>query len=465
MKKILLTILIAQFSIASVFSQTSLNEHLNQIDKFIEATTIIPYMASVANVQDKVIVKIIIDDKKSFQYEIIKGFRTDCNNEALRVCKLINVNNLLKVIDGKSSIEITIPFHTKEKVIYENEVETLLYNEKSEKCYNIGDAKYQFQYEVDTLTGLPVSKVEILELKNGKIKSKEVVDVKIDSSKKYMNYAFDKKNDSLKVISYSFGTQMGVISWDLFSNHKHMFIQRSNRLRSFYPSGRIREEALSFLDKDVVKTITTNWFPNGQIAYKEETSGATNSLVKDVVKIASWDTLGNTLVHEKNGEDVNFEGGFPNWLCNKGTIKNGHKVGKWIGISHDGKTEYIEFYKDGVLEKGISYAENDSTQYNSLEEMANFESGLSGFGNFLQNNLRYPKDAQRANRQGKVYVQFVVCTDGTLCDFEVLKGVGYGCDEEAVRVLELSSGKWKPGKQRGKEVRSRFTIPINYRLR
>jgi outer membrane biosynthesis protein TonB len=55
-----------------------------------------------------------------------------------------------------------------------------------------------------------------------------------------------------------------------------------------------------------------------------------------------------------------------------------------------------------------------------------------------------------------------VCTDGTVCDLKVLKSVGFGCDEETLRVIQLSSGKWKPAKIRGKMIKSKHTIPINF---
>jgi TonB family protein len=90
---------------------------------------------------------------------------------------------------------------------------------------------------------------------------------------------------------------------------------------------------------------------------------------------------------------------------------------------------------------------------------------MEGFADFLQRNLSYPFDAQKSNSQGKSYVQFIVCTDGTLCDYEVIKSAGHpSLDKEALRVIQKSSGKWKSGVQRGRKVRSRFTIPINFAL-
>ena len=65
--------------------------------------------------------------------------------------------------------------------------------------------------------------------------------------------------------------------------------------------------------------------------------------------------------------------------------------------------------------------------------------------------------------EGRVYVQFIVERDGSLTDIKVVKGIGAGCDEEAVKVLK-NSPKWKPGKQRGKAVRQKMTQPITFKF-
>ncbi len=92
------------------------------------------------------------------------------------------------------------------------------------------------------------------------------------------------------------------------------------------------------------------------------------------------------------------------------------------------------------------------------------KNGLQNFFSYIYQNINYPRKAINAQVQGKVFVQFVVNADGTLVDFEVVKGIGMGCDEEAVRVLQ-SAPAWNPGKQRGKPVRVRMILPINFIIR
>lgn len=98
-----------------------------------------------------------------------------------------------------------------------------------------------------------------------------------------------------------------------------------------------------------------------------------------------------------------------------------------------------------------------------VEEPADFKGGMNAFYKFVQSNLKYPSQARRMNVQGRVYVQFVIERDGTLTDIQVMKGIGAGCDEEAIRVVKMSP-PWNPGKQRGKAVRERRVLPIYFQL-
>ena len=90
--------------------------------------------------------------------------------------------------------------------------------------------------------------------------------------------------------------------------------------------------------------------------------------------------------------------------------------------------------------------------------------GLKAFYAYIAKHLEYPAPARRARVEGKVYAQFVVRKDGSITDVKILKGIGFGCDEEAVKVLE-SAPKWNPGKQRGVPVNVHMSIPIVFMLK
>jgi len=101
--------------------------------------------------------------------------------------------------------------------------------------------------------------------------------------------------------------------------------------------------------------------------------------------------------------------------------------------------------------------------FTTVEQNPEFPGGIKEMYSFIGKNLKYPSAAQRANVSGKVFAKFVVEKDGSLGDVQILKGIGFGCDEEAQRVLK-SMPKWNPGKQNGRSVRVFFTMPISFVL-
>ena len=98
-----------------------------------------------------------------------------------------------------------------------------------------------------------------------------------------------------------------------------------------------------------------------------------------------------------------------------------------------------------------------------VEEQPSPIGGIKAFYDYVGKNLKYPSKAARMGVEGRVFVEFIVEKDGRLTDIKVAKGIGGGCDEEAVRVIS-SAPKWKPGKQRGNPVRVRMVMPIMFQL-
>ena len=99
----------------------------------------------------------------------------------------------------------------------------------------------------------------------------------------------------------------------------------------------------------------------------------------------------------------------------------------------------------------------------SVEENPEFPGGPAKLLEYVQKNLKYPMMARESDIQGRVFVGFVVEKDGSISNVRVLRGIGGGRDEEAVRVVQ-SLPKFKPGKQRGNPVRVQYTLPIVFKL-
>ena len=98
-----------------------------------------------------------------------------------------------------------------------------------------------------------------------------------------------------------------------------------------------------------------------------------------------------------------------------------------------------------------------------VEEMPAYPGGEQKLMEFIAKGIKYPQIARETGIQGRVFVGFVVEPDGSVSNVKVLRGIGGGCDEEAMRVVK-SMPKWKPGKQRGKAVRVSYMLPVNFKL-
>lgn len=109
-------------------------------------------------------------------------------------------------------------------------------------------------------------------------------------------------------------------------------------------------------------------------------------------------------------------------------------------------------------------SQNDQKVYDVVEQLPEYPGGMMAMMEYLQTNMTYPKDAEKQKVEGRVLVVFIVETDGSVSNVKVAKNVFPSLDEEAVRVVE-SMPKWTPGKEKGKAVRTKFTLPIMFRLK
>lgn len=155
----------------------------------------------------------------------------------------------------------------------------------------------------------------------------------------------------------------------------------------------------------------------------------------------------------------------PNW-------KPGTQRGKPVRVQYNLP---LRFVLDGDRKSKknettvFAYSEVDGTPqlvdekvYAVVDKMPEFAEGHKAVSKFLAENIKYPEEARKAGIQGVVFVTFLVKKDGTLEDFRVMRGIGSGCDEEALRVVRMMN--FKPGKQNGKSVDVQYNLPIKFAL-
>lgn len=116
--------------------------------------------------------------------------------------------------------------------------------------------------------------------------------------------------------------------------------------------------------------------------------------------------------------------------------------------------DYGEEIQEDLMNKGI---------FNVVESDPKFPGGMAALYRFLAQNIKYPQLARDNGITGKVYVTFVVERDGSIANPKVIKDIGGGCGQEAIRVVKMMP-RWKPGRQRGKRVRVQYSLPINFNL-
>ena len=132
-------------------------------------------------------------------------------------------------------------------------------------------------------------------------------------------------------------------------------------------------------------------------------------------------------------------------------------------IEINAEVEQNEVIEEYVAPEVVDEEVVEQEIFKIVEEMPSFPGGEAKLMEYVGKNIKYPQIARETGIQGRVFVNFVVEPDGSVSNVTVLRGIGGGCDEEAMRVVK-NMPKWKPGKQRGKAVRVQYMLPVNFRL-
>lgn len=224
----------------------------------------------------------------------------------------------------------------------------------------------------------------------------------------------------------------------------------------YYPNGNM--EAKATYDKGILSGSQFVNFPNGNLYYSSSYDTAKKELIVNEVQ----DSTGTVQAENGNGTWVRYWGGYKH-ILDQGPIHNGVRDGEWKGRVNDTVT-YVCTYSNGVSISGTSYEKSGKVNHFTKDAIEpTFPGGINAFYQLLASTVRYPKQAKRNYVQGKVFLSFVVEKDGSLNDMRVIRGIGYGCDEEALRALKTSPA-WIPGYQYGIPVRVQYSIPISFTL-
>jgi len=133
---------------------------------------------------------------------------------------------------------------------------------------------------------------------------------------------------------------------------------------------------------------------------------------------------------------------------------------------NDTGVENVEGTGEVVFEEPVAEVVDNGDAdkiFTMVEQQPEYAGGLEAMYKFINKNMKYPAQARRMGVEGQVFVGFVVDAEGRISEVKTIKGIGAGCDEEAMRVIQLMP-PWKPGRQSGKAVKVRFVLPIKFKL-
>ena len=198
------------------------------------------------------------------------------------------------------------------------------------------------------------------------------------------------------------------------------------------------------------------WYENGNVKLEAEYTNAPSDSGKNYKINQFWDEnnvqkviAGNGSFYEKNKKTVT-----------EGLLKNGYKEGEWKQYNSDFH-QILEIYSEGKFISGTNTdRDGNVVNYVELERRPEPVDGMAHFYKYIANNFNFTREAIKNNITGKIFVQFVVDKEGKITEAKILKGLGYGLDEEAIRVVS-SYKNWIPGMQKGRKVRCSYAIPIS----
>jgi TonB family protein len=455
------------------------NKYLLQ---FIENNVQVPFQARLKNITGRVFVSGIVEPEGHLSdLKVARSLHPLCDKEALRLMRLYKAWTPAQK-DGKAVRQlVTLPVLIPEMPVLNYDSTShgnVQYFDKNFKP-TTDPALYAHKFIVPLdEKGFLASDIILKDLK-----TKKSTVIGFYESKKEVRHFYDSgvKIDSAQVVTVS-GLGTDNIHYAPIVTQKIDGTVICFRLMNTYFETNI---ALNYFSNGLLQhkyervddVITeTSWYQNGQIKQVKETLKKKPMTTDTTYIVDFWTKTGKHLVNNGNGwlsQNTSQSGENENgWqltyseeVCiEQGQIKQGLKTGKWTGKWADSTLFYEERYENGEIKEAFAVYDGQKVAYTEVQKQPEFKGGVGALLQFLGSNITYPREALRKNISGKVYLTFVIDKQGKVGDVEVVKGIGGGCDEEAIRVVKKMTGLWKPGLYRGKLVNVKYNLPISFVL-
>lgn len=443
------------------------------LNQFISSNLQIPFESAVKGINQKVFIKGIVEpDGYMSQIEVTKGIDSLCNAEAVRVMNLFKAWKPATIGGQKvrQAVYYPISFVAPAKAGFDSTKSELVdyFDEKFEPTSD--PAKYEYR--------------RIIPLDNRGFVKANVVYEQLEGKKWRMlgEAGFVKKQIRYKVpfstvkgdsmVAYSISARDA----NLASHAPEAIFQTNGQLLSYSEFGLNNKISLNKefdlngmvraqqLYTDTLITDVT-WYENGQMKDHKVSPVMQPGGRGEPLLLNLWTADGKQWVKDGHGYwRAKSEAPGGETIYEGGQVAEGVKNGKWVGKLADSTLYYEEVYNLGVMETGYSMINGQKKEYSTPMISPAFKGGQTEMYKFLAMNIKYPINAARRGVSGRILLSFVVCEDGSVCDYKVESGAGFGLDDEALRVVKLMNGRWEPGVQRGQKVRVKYNLPVNFQL-
>jgi TonB family protein len=443
------------------------------LNQFINSNLKIPFKSAVKGVNNRVYLKGVVEPDGSVdQIEVTRGIDTLCNAEAVRVFSMFRAWKPATLGGQKVQQAIFFPvtFKANAQPGYDSLQHALVdyFDKDFNDAPNAEIAKYRRTLPVDD-RGFVAGNVAYEESKGKKWKKlgeARFAKTEIRYKSRYVNPTADS------IVAYRISardfTEASHATEAIFDQNDHMlsYVEyglhgKASLIKDYDLSGMVRRQQI--LTDSLVTDVY--WDASGQIRSHMDMPINKMGVRSEPLLLNSWGPDGVQYVKQGNGYwRAIGEASQGKGLFEQGRVVDGVKDGKWVGKLADSTLYYEEIYNLGQLKSGLSYVNGEKIEYTQAMINPVFKGGIKEFYKFLGMNIRYPSEAARIGATGRVMLSFVVCEDGSMCEYKVENRAGYGLDEEALRVVKLMNGKWEPGVMRGQKVRVKYNVPVNFQL-
>jgi TonB family protein len=442
------------------------------LNQFISSNLQIPFSSSVKGVNGRVYLKGVVQpDGSMSDIEVTRGIDTLCNAAAVNVLRMYRAWRpaTLGGQPVKQTVFFPVTFKADARDTYDAARHAFVdYFNENFSPIDSARAKYRRTLPVDD-RGFVAGDVTYEESK-GK-RWKKLGEAKFGKTEiRYKSPFVNPEADSIPAYriaarDYNEGSHATEVTFQsdgqMLSYVEYGVDGKAALIKDYDLNGMVRRQQL--LTDSLVTDVY--WDPNGQIRAHKDFPVNKMGVKEDPLLMNAWGPDGAQYL--KNGEGYwRAVGETPHgkWLFEQGKVVNGIKDGTWTGKLADSTQYYEEVYDLGQFKHGVSWANGSKVEYTKPRVQPEFKGGIREFYKFLAMNIRYPINAAKSGVGGRVMLSFVVCEDGTMCEYKVENRVGYGLDEEALRVVKLMNGKWEPGELRGQKVKVKYNVPVNFQI-